>query len=113
MPDREEAPGQWRTDAARARRELGGAVARFAARTEARVHPRERAAAARQRIGARTAQAKDTAARGLEHVHERTPAPVRQRARKAAVVAGRNRDQILAVVSGIVLIYLAVRRTRR
>ncbi|MEU6340819.1 hypothetical protein ABZ883_07690 [Streptomyces sp. NPDC046977] len=109
MPDREEAPGRWRADAARARQELGGAVARFAARAEATAHPRERAAATRQRIGEQAAQAEDTLAQALERVHEHTP----ERARKAVVVAGRHRDRILAVVSGIVLIYLAVRRTGR
>lgn len=121
MSDKEEghgaasapAPGQWREDAARAREEPGGTVAESAAHAEGSAHARERVAAARQQIDERTARARDKAARALKRVHERTPERVRSRAREAAVTAGRNRDQILAVVSGVVLIYLAVRRTKR
>ncbi|MDX3076886.1 hypothetical protein [Streptomyces sp. MI02-7b] len=100
-------PDQLREDAVRAREELGG----IAAESGARGH--ERVAAARRQIDERTAQAKDKAARAFRRVQERTPERFRQQAEEAASAAGRNPGQILAVVSGFVLIYLVVRRTRR
>lgn len=122
MSDREEeadgadsapTPGRLRADAVRAREELGGAAAESAAPAEGKVRARERVEAARQQIDDGTAQARDKAAWAVERLQERTPEHVRQQVRETVLAARRNRGQILAVVSGTVLIYLAVRRTRR